>query len=218
MFPRQHQYKHHHHRRRSSGLPILESRTDWRTLIRVCLPFFYVLSRHHLIVVYKTAFYSFYLPVALAAQLAGVKDDVQYKAALDILLPLGEYFQVQDDYLDAYAPPEVLGKIGTDIQDNKCSWVINTALAHATPEQRQVLDQNYGRKDDTAEARVKEVFNAPNVDVKAKFEAYEQASYEKITGLIGQFPHDQAAKDAGRPILQPEVFTAFLSKVYKRSK
>lgn len=73
------------------------------------------LEKHHLIVVYKTAFYSFYLPVALAMRVHGIKDEAAYKAALDILIPMGEYFQVQDDYLDAYAPPEVLGKIGTDI-------------------------------------------------------------------------------------------------------
>ena len=71
--------------------------------------------RHHLIVVYKTAFYSFYLPVALAMRMVGIADESAYKLALSILLPLGEYFQVQDDYLDCYAPPEVLGKIGTDI-------------------------------------------------------------------------------------------------------
>jgi farnesyl diphosphate synthase len=71
--------------------------------------------RHHLIVVYKTAFYSFYLPVALAMRMVGIQDEQAYELALSILLPLGEYFQVQDDYLDCYAPPEVLGKIGTDI-------------------------------------------------------------------------------------------------------
>lgn len=96
--------------------------------------------RHHLIVVYKTAFYSFYLPVALAMRMVrrlpvnlllpalaliiaayfafyqvGVTDEAAYELALSILLPLGEYFQVQDDYLDCYASPEVLGKIGTDI-------------------------------------------------------------------------------------------------------
>ncbi|CAD6929939.1 unnamed protein product [Tilletia controversa] len=70
------------------------------------------LEKHHLIVVYKTAFYSFYLPVALAMRMAGITDDAQYKAALDILIPLGEYFQVQDDYLDCYGTPEMIGKIG----------------------------------------------------------------------------------------------------------
>lgn len=66
--------------------------------------------RHHLIVVYKTAFYSFYLPVALAMRMVGIKEESLYKQTLDILLPLGEYFQVQDDYLDCYGAPEVIGK------------------------------------------------------------------------------------------------------------
>lgn len=89
---------------------------------------------------YKTAFYSFYLPVALAMRMNGVTTQASYDAALHILLPLGEYFQVQDDYLDCYGAPALIGKIGTDILDNKCSWNINVALQKATPEQRQVLD------------------------------------------------------------------------------
>ena len=73
-------------------------------------------------------------------RVAGVTSDVAYTTALDILLPLGEYFQVQDDYLDCYGTPEKIGKIGTDILDNKCSWNINVALQACTPEQRQILD------------------------------------------------------------------------------
>jgi farnesyl diphosphate synthase len=63
-------------------------------------------------------------------------DPDYYKLALDILLPLVEYFQIQDDYLDYAGTPEQIGKIGTDILDNKCSWCINAALARATPAQR----------------------------------------------------------------------------------
>jgi hypothetical protein len=69
-----------------------------------------------------------------------ITDKTAYDLALSILIPLGEYFQVQDDYLDCYGLPEHIGKIGTDILDNKCSWNVNTALKFATPEQRKVLD------------------------------------------------------------------------------
>jgi len=53
-------------------------------------------------VLYKTAIYSFYLPVALVLLLCGFPveknrglDPDYDKLAFDILLPLGEYFQIQ---------------------------------------------------------------------------------------------------------------------------
>ncbi|KAL8280658.1 hypothetical protein RQP46_006981 [Phenoliferia psychrophenolica] len=168
------------------------------------------LDKHHLIVVYKTAFYSFYLPVALAMHFSGVTNPASYKTALDILLPLGEYFQVQDDYLDCYGAPELIGKIGTDILDNKCGWLINVALGIATPEQRKVLDANYGQKNAESEARVKAVY--AEMDLTTRFNKYEADSYAKINGLIEQIP------EAGADGLKREVFRSFLGKVYKRTK
>jgi farnesyl diphosphate synthase len=78
----------------------------------------FTLERYQSIVKYKTAYYSFYLPVAAAFLLAGgrLAEPATLAASERILVLMGQYFQVQDDVLDAFAPPEVLGKIGTDIQ------------------------------------------------------------------------------------------------------
>lgn len=144
-------------------------------------------------------------------RMAGVSNQASYDLALSILLPLGEYFQVQDDFLDCYGSAEVIGKIGTDILDNKCSWNINVALANATPEQRKVLDENYGQKNSESEAKVKEVFSSENVDIPKRFAEYEKESYEKIMGLINQVDEEKSG-------MKREVFESFLKKVYKRSK
>ena len=164
------------------------------------------LERHRLIVVFKTAFYSFYLPVALAMLFCGVAEDSgAYEEAKDILIPLGEYFQVQDDFLDFSGTPEQIGKIGTDIVDNKCSWVVNKALALASPEQRKVLDENYGKKDGAKEAKVKEVFYALNIPTV--YGEYE----ERIVSQL----REKIAKAKG---VKGEVFESFLGKIYKRTK
>ena len=88
---------------------------------------------------YKTAYYSFYLPVACGLIVAGIEDKDAYRVSEEILIPMGIFFQIQDDYLDCYADPDLLGKIGTDIQDNKCSWLVCQALDRATPEQKTLL-------------------------------------------------------------------------------
>lgn len=142
----------------------------------------------------------------------GIAKADPYQLALDILIPLGEYFQIQDDFLDFAGTPEQIGKIGTDIIDNKCSWCINSALALASPEQRKLLDANYGRKDAQAEARVKALYE--ELGLRERFAKYEEEAYQRITGLIKTIP-ERAKGEEG---LKREVFTSFLNKIYKRTK
>ncbi|MGB1592016.1 MAG: FPP/GGPP synthase family protein, partial [Promethearchaeia archaeon] len=96
-------------------------------------------ERYTSIVLYKTAFYSFYLPVAAGLTLAGVSGEAELKQTEAICMGLGKYFQVTDDFLDCYGSPEVIGKVGTDIQDKKCSWLCVQALSKCTKEQRQIM-------------------------------------------------------------------------------
>lgn len=160
------------------------------------------------IVIYKTAYYSFYLPVALALYQQNIATPKNLKQAEQILIPLGEYFQAQDDYLDNFGLPEHIGKIGTDILDNKCSWLINTALAIATPEQRKILDDNYGRKDPTKEAAVKKLYGELNL--QQIYKDYEEKRVGEIKKMIAEVDESEG--------LKKEVFESFLSKIYKRSK
>ncbi|KAF5320418.1 hypothetical protein D9611_010667 [Ephemerocybe angulata] len=225
------------------------------------------LERHRLIVIYKTAFYSFYLPVACAMLMSGVPypentpsfslsgtslapaeisggtsvarptatssaPSDPYSTALSILIPLGEYFQVQDDFLDFSATPEVLRKIGTDIVDNKCSWVVNTALLLTSPDKtsnpfntstsaerlreiRAILEANYGKKEKDAqgvnqhESKVKEIYE--ELGVRKAYEAYE----ERVVGVLKERIAAVKEDEGG---LKREIFKSFLGKIYKRSK
>ncbi|XP_025947286.1 farnesyl pyrophosphate synthase isoform X3 [Apteryx rowi] len=139
-------------------------------------------QRYKAIVKYKTAFYSFYLPVAAAM------------------------YMVQDDYLDCFGDPELTGKVGTDIQDNKCSWLVVECLRRVTPEQRQILEENYGCKEPEKVAKVKELYET--LGMRAVFQEYEENSYQHLQELI--------KKHANR--LPKEIFLGLAQKIYKRQK
>ncbi|KAJ6656908.1 hypothetical protein lerEdw1_002909 [Lerista edwardsae] len=163
-------------------------------------------QRYKAIVKYKTAFYSFYLPVAAAMYMAGIQDEEQHEHAKAILLEMGEFFQIQDDFLDCFGDPEVTGKIGTDIQDNKCSWMVVECLKRATPEQRHLLEENYGQKDLEKVACVKQLYN--QLGLKAAYKEYEENSYQRLSALISQ--HAQQ--------LPSQIFFGLAQKIYKRQK
>jgi len=166
------------------------------------------LEKYMFIVTYKTAYYSFYLPVVLALYYLQLATPSNLRQAHDILIPLGQYFQTQDDYLDAFGDPAVIGKIGTDIQDNKCSWLINQALQLCTPEQRKILDTAYGRKDSELEAKVKAIYD--ELQLAQVYKNYEERVVKELLEKIATVDESEG--------LKKEVFDAFLSKIYKRTK
>lgn len=154
----------------------------------------------------KTAFYSFYLPVCLAMVLhQGRVDKEQFRVIADITLPMGEFFQVQDDFLDCYGTPEQIGKVGRDIEEAKCGWIVVTALPLCTPAQRADLEKHYGREDPAGVARVKQIFS--EVGIPRIYAEYEESSYKKLTHMIGS-----------QSTVPRAVFDSLLAKIYKRKK
>jgi farnesyl diphosphate synthase len=165
----------------------------------------FTLDRYRMIVKYKTAFYSFYLPVAMGMLLSGIRDANAYQLAKTICCIMGEYFQIQDDYLDCFGDPEVIGKVGTDIQDNKCSWLVVQALGRCNPAQRAVLEKNYGCWDDAKVTKVKNLYR--ELELPELFQRYEEESYRQIQSELDKVT-----------LMPRDVFELLLLKIYKRSK
>ncbi|KAL5705611.1 dimethylallyltranstransferase [Ranunculus cassubicifolius] len=163
----------------------------------------YTLAIHRRIVQYKTAYYSFFLPVACALLMVGenLEKHIDVK---NILIEMGNYFQVQDDYLDCFGDPNVIGKIGTDIEDYKCSWLVVQALERSNEDQKKVLVENYGKAEKERVKKVKLLYK--DLGLEKVFADYERKSYEKIVSSIEAHPNHAVQA----------VLKSFLAKIYKR--
>ncbi|OAD58472.1 Farnesyl pyrophosphate synthase, partial [Eufriesea mexicana] len=153
---------------------------------------FFTMDRYNSIAKYKTAYYSFVLPATVAMSFAGINDPEMYRQAKTILLEMGHFFQVRDDYLDCYGDSETTGKTGTDIAEGKCSWLVVVALQRATPEQRKILEECYGQSDTEKINRVKQLYN--ELGLSNTYAIYEEETYNLLNTHIQQvsrgLPHD----------------------------
>jgi farnesyl diphosphate synthase len=171
----------------------------------------FTVDRWTQIVQYKTSYYSFYCPVALGMIVAGIEDQSAYDNAREILVTMGIYFQAQDDFLDCFATPEVLGKIGTDIQDKKCGWLFVHAYNNLADEsQKALLEATYGRcqVDSEEELSIKAMYK--DLKLEDLYKQYESDSYDQIIAM--------KPKIQSQNILPWSIFEKFLEKVYKRAK
>lgn len=158
----------------------------------------------------KTSHYTFYLPVACGMHLAAAATPAALDEARSVCDAIGEYFQVQDDYLDCFGRAELTGKGSTDIAERKCSWLAVTALdlARSSPEPAALRNLQQGLVDgDTA--AVKAMYE--ELGVREAYEAYEESSVASIRHALGG--EGVAALAPARTVLEP-----LLDKLYKRSK
>ncbi|KAF4652051.1 hypothetical protein FOL46_009933, partial [Perkinsus olseni] len=179
------------------------------------------------IALYKTAFYTYYLPAAVGVLVSGDKEARQYLPVIkEVCLKLGVYFQAQDDFLDCYASPEVLGKVGTDIEECKASWLYCTAIDVLTEAEadasgaeddieasHRILDELYtlyNKKDKTPDDvnRVKAIYRNAPLDMATRFATYEENSKKELDAIIA----NKISHNGVRALL-----TYMLDRTYKRS-
>eukprot|EP00300_Choanocystis_sp_HF-7_P042178 c8951_g1_i1.p2 GENE.c8951_g1_i1~~c8951_g1_i1.p2 ORF type:complete len:165 (+),score=44.89 c8951_g1_i1:700-1194(+) len=164
------------------------------------------MDRYRAIAQCKTAHYSFYLPCAVAMTFAGEDSDGTFDSARELCLELGEYFQVQDDYLDCFGDESTTGKAGTDIQDAKCTWLVCQAMLRASEAQRKVISENYGSWEMDKIGRVKAIY--AELGLQHLYVEYQEEAKRRIEAKISVF----------EPARFRPVFMFLLHKIYKRSK
>jgi farnesyl diphosphate synthase len=164
----------------------------------------FTMDRYKSIVEHKTAFYTFYLPVALAMHMAGYTDPEVFRQVKTILLEMGYFFQVQDDFLDCFGNPEITGKIGTDIKENKCTWLSVLCMQRATREQKEIMKECYGKNDADKIQRVTELYE--ELGLPHTYTLYEEESYNLIKTHIQQTSRGVPHK----------IFFQIMDKIYRR--
>ncbi|XP_055693629.1 farnesyl pyrophosphate synthase-like [Lutzomyia longipalpis] len=155
-------------------------------------------------VIHKGSHYTIYSPIELAYNLAGYKDLQPLVDAKDLIYEMGIFFQAQDDFLDCYGDPKVMGKIGTDIEDGKCTWLVATFLSRANEAQKDILKKFYGKNNEESVTQIKKLYE--EVGIFEAFKNYEDKTYKDIKWKI------QEAKGIPKNVCQ-----GLMDKLYKRN-
>ncbi|CAF1118603.1 unnamed protein product [Adineta ricciae] len=169
----------------------------------------YTEEHYYSVVTWKTAYYTIALPILCGLYITS-PDLADHPSLKSIAVDIGIYFQVQDDFLDCYGDIKQTGKIGTDIQEQKCSWLVVQAvkLLENNDEKRQILRENYGQNDETKVQCVKAIYEELNL--KEVYRQYEETARQTILQRI-----DEANFNCKQ---LEQLLKQVLDSIYARSK
>uniref|UniRef100_A0A8R1HL75 Farnesyl pyrophosphate synthase n=1 Tax=Caenorhabditis japonica TaxID=281687 RepID=A0A8R1HL75_CAEJA len=166
-------------------------------------------DRYELMVENKTSHYTVYHPLQMALLMSDVL--AYHGAVKKVAYQIGFLFQSQDDFLDVYGDPIVTGKIGTDIQDGKCTWLAVRALQKMQNTQSPALYEEFksvfGSTEPEKVDRVKEIYE--QLELSHEFRRFEQHFSEEIKKSVSEIP------DVIAPLRT--VLDGFVTKLVKRN-
>ncbi|XP_072942991.1 uncharacterized protein [Epargyreus clarus] len=158
---------------------------------------------YEVIVKYKTSYYSHVLPVYAGMMLANIGDTESLRKVEKISYKIGSLYQMQNDFMDTFALESETGKLGTDIQEGKCTWLAVTALQKCNEAQRKTFTRYYGSPDPEHVEEIKRLYDELNLPEIYKQE--QRIRYDEITRLANDLNSISKAPELFLKLL--EVFT-----------
>ena len=155
---------------------------------------------------YKTGTYTIEGPLQVGAALAGATPEL-HRAYADFGFPAGEAFQLRDDLLGVFGPPDSTGKSNLDdLREGKPTVLFSLALERTSGAQAARLRAQYGRPDlDSAGAEeLRELIRATGA-VAAVEEMIEQRARQALAGLA-QAPMNAEARDALAALIKAALY------------
>ncbi|KAK4885839.1 hypothetical protein RN001_002110 [Aquatica leii] len=127
----------------------------------------------------KTGFILYKGPPLAAMYLAQINNKKCLHYFSEVCDKFAIYRQAQDDVWDVYGDFNLYGKLGNDISNGKCTWLIVTAMHHASEHQLKLLQKHYGQENTDSQNIVRQVYK--DIDVLSKFSEYKYKLIDELT-------------------------------------
>ncbi|XP_023029979.1 uncharacterized protein [Leptinotarsa decemlineata] len=123
----------------------------------------------------------FFIPIVL--HFANFPKELR-ESVRPIIDKFGQYYQVQNDYLDIYGDAEETGKIGTDIMKGKCTWLAIRMMEEANYSQRNLMLEHYGKNNQKSVQIVRNLYD--ELEFEDEYKQRELHLYEEIRQDISE--------------------------------
>lgn len=141
----------------------------------------------NLMVENKTSYYSIWAPfvTGLCASQKISKEVWNSDKLREILIRAGKLFQCQDDWIDIYGTSSKIGKVGSDIQEGKVTWLFAKAMEIGNEQQKKLLMENNGHKEQEKVDTVKQIY--ADLHIEEICLRHQDQEYESIKQILDNF-------------------------------